>query len=129
VQSVEPLFVGEVSYRSWTPDGRMRHPSWRGLRPDRRREEVNRLPALASAETPEVVEGTMATPDGHWHVDVVRRSAIPSYRVSHGDNTLEVANIDDVQRIPARAGVDLSDLTEAGRTRDSRRRASGDERS
>ncbi len=39
-QWVEPEIVGEVEYRSWTPDGRLRHSSWRGLRPDRRPEEV-----------------------------------------------------------------------------------------
>jgi bifunctional non-homologous end joining protein LigD len=37
---VEPSVVGEVEYRSFTPDGRLRHSSWRGLRPDRRPEEV-----------------------------------------------------------------------------------------
>ncbi|MGZ3146330.1 non-homologous end-joining DNA ligase [Lentzea chajnantorensis] len=32
---VEPDLVGEVEFRQWTPDGRLRHPAWRGLRPDR----------------------------------------------------------------------------------------------
>ncbi|RKN43869.1 non-homologous end-joining DNA ligase [Streptomyces hoynatensis] len=32
---VEPLLVGEVAYRTWTRDGRLRHPVWRGLREDR----------------------------------------------------------------------------------------------
>jgi bifunctional non-homologous end joining protein LigD len=32
---VEPTIVGEVAYRNRTPDGRLRHPSWRGLCPDR----------------------------------------------------------------------------------------------
>lgn len=32
---VEPALVGEVAYRAWSPDRRLRHPSWRGLRPDR----------------------------------------------------------------------------------------------
>ncbi len=32
---VEPTLVGEVSYTEWTPDGRLRAPSWRGLRPDK----------------------------------------------------------------------------------------------
>jgi bifunctional non-homologous end joining protein LigD len=40
VQWVEPTVVGEVEYRSWTDDGRLRHSSWRGLRPDRRPDEV-----------------------------------------------------------------------------------------
>lgn len=40
---VEPDLVGEVVYRTWTPDRRLRHPSWRGLRADRTADEV-RLP-------------------------------------------------------------------------------------
>jgi bifunctional non-homologous end joining protein LigD len=32
---VRPALVGEVVYRNVTPDGRLRHPSWRGLRPDK----------------------------------------------------------------------------------------------
>jgi bifunctional non-homologous end joining protein LigD len=32
---VSPLMVGEVAYRTVTPDRRLRHPAWRGLRPDR----------------------------------------------------------------------------------------------
>jgi bifunctional non-homologous end joining protein LigD len=37
---VEPTVVGEVEYRSFTDDGRLRHSSWRGLRPDRRPDEA-----------------------------------------------------------------------------------------
>lgn len=32
---VEPTLVGEVMFRNWTPDHRLRAPSWRGLRPDK----------------------------------------------------------------------------------------------
>ena len=32
---VRPTLVGEVAYGEWTPDGRLRHPAWRGLRPDK----------------------------------------------------------------------------------------------
>jgi bifunctional non-homologous end joining protein LigD len=39
---VEPLLAGEVRYAEWTPDGRLRHPSWRGLRPDKSPDEVTR---------------------------------------------------------------------------------------
>ncbi len=35
-----PDLVGEVEFRSWTPDHHLRHPSWRGLRPDRDPREV-----------------------------------------------------------------------------------------
>jgi len=31
---VRPELVGEVVFKIWTADGRMRAPSWRGLRPD-----------------------------------------------------------------------------------------------
>jgi len=40
---VRPVLVAEVTFRSWTPDCRLRQPSWRGLRPDRDAVEV-RLP-------------------------------------------------------------------------------------
>ncbi|MDK3257559.1 non-homologous end-joining DNA ligase [Blastococcus capsensis] len=31
---VEPELVGEVAFTGWTAEGRLRHPSWRGLRED-----------------------------------------------------------------------------------------------
>jgi bifunctional non-homologous end joining protein LigD len=37
---VEPCLVGEVQYAELTADLRLRHPSWRGLRPDREPAEV-----------------------------------------------------------------------------------------
>jgi bifunctional non-homologous end joining protein LigD len=39
---VEPTLVGEVRFGEWTPDARMRHPSWRGLRQDKSPAEVRR---------------------------------------------------------------------------------------
>ena len=41
VRWVRPKLVGEVVFRSVTPDGRLRHPAWRGLRPDRRPREAH----------------------------------------------------------------------------------------
>lgn len=35
VHWVRPVLVGEVVYSNWTRDGRLRHPSWRGLRSDK----------------------------------------------------------------------------------------------
>lgn len=43
-QWVRPQLVGEVEFRSWTRDGRLRAPSWRGLRPDRTPDEVHQVP-------------------------------------------------------------------------------------
>lgn len=37
---VRPVTVGEVEFRNWTHDGRLRHAAWRGLRPDKEPSEV-----------------------------------------------------------------------------------------
>jgi bifunctional non-homologous end joining protein LigD len=37
---VTPRLVGEVAFGEWTERGRLRHPSWRGLRPDKNVDEV-----------------------------------------------------------------------------------------
>lgn len=42
---VEPELVGEVEFRTWTHDGRLRHASWRGLRPDKDPDDVTVGPA------------------------------------------------------------------------------------
>jgi bifunctional non-homologous end joining protein LigD len=41
-QWVTPRLVGEVAFSEWTNDDRLRHPSWRGLRPDKSPDEVVR---------------------------------------------------------------------------------------
>jgi bifunctional non-homologous end joining protein LigD len=38
---VEPRLVGDVAYRTVSPDRRLRHPSWRGLRSDKGPREVS----------------------------------------------------------------------------------------
>jgi bifunctional non-homologous end joining protein LigD len=50
---VEPELVAEVAFSEWTPDGRLRHPSFVGLRPDKPARQVVRegcLPRAASGE-------------------------------------------------------------------------------
>jgi bifunctional non-homologous end joining protein LigD len=39
---VKPTVVGEVRFSEWTRDGRLRHPAWRGLRPDKKVSQVVR---------------------------------------------------------------------------------------
>nr|WP_238345296.1 non-homologous end-joining DNA ligase [Actinopolymorpha cephalotaxi] len=39
---VTPKLVGEVRFAEWTRDGRLRHPAWRGLRPDKAPSDVVR---------------------------------------------------------------------------------------
>jgi bifunctional non-homologous end joining protein LigD len=41
-QWVAPRLVGEVAFGEWTTEDRLRHPSWRGLRPDKPPDEVVR---------------------------------------------------------------------------------------
>jgi bifunctional non-homologous end joining protein LigD len=37
---LEPVHVGEVRFSEWTAAGRLRHPTWRGLRPDKAASDV-----------------------------------------------------------------------------------------
>jgi bifunctional non-homologous end joining protein LigD len=37
---VQPTLVGEVAFTEWTGDHRLRHPTWRGLRPDKAPQDV-----------------------------------------------------------------------------------------
>jgi bifunctional non-homologous end joining protein LigD len=39
---VTPKLVGEVVFTEWTPDQRLRHPAWRGLRPEKAPADVVR---------------------------------------------------------------------------------------
>jgi len=41
---VSPKLVGEVEFAEWTGEGKLRHPSWRGLRPEKGPDEVTREP-------------------------------------------------------------------------------------
>ncbi len=108
---VHPVLVGEVAFRNWTPDGRLRHPSWRGLRPDKAPAQAVRV---AVAPPTERVEGAMQTPDGRWRVEVVRRGNSRWYRIRHGDDLLDWLSIETVERLLAEAGVDRSTLAAVG---------------
>jgi bifunctional non-homologous end joining protein LigD len=52
---VKPELVGEVSFTEWTRDGTLRHPSFQGLREDKRARDVVR-------ETPAHLEHSSAAP-------------------------------------------------------------------
>jgi bifunctional non-homologous end joining protein LigD len=42
---IEPVLVGEVAFSEWTTDGILRHPSWRGLRPDKSPSDLDGQPS------------------------------------------------------------------------------------
>lgn len=52
---VKPKLVGEVSFTSWTSDGRLRHPSFQGLREDKAPTEIvrERKPTPVSRSKPD----------------------------------------------------------------------------
>lgn len=42
---IEPTLVCQVSFTEWTRDGKLRHPSFKGLRPDKKARSVRREPS------------------------------------------------------------------------------------
>ncbi len=88
---VRPGLVGEVGYAEWTPGGRLRHPTWRGLRPDLTPADVRRdsdtLPS--SDEEPPV-------PEPRPKATTRASSKADSQRVRVGDRELTVTNLDKV---------------------------------
>ncbi|WP_250006873.1 non-homologous end-joining DNA ligase [Actinoplanes sp. M2I2] len=110
---VEPCLIGEVAFRNWTPDGRLRHPSWRGLRTDRAASSIRRAAEPIPPPSQGTVIGAMQTPDGRWRVEAVRRGRQDFYRLIHGDNVIDGLVIATVQRLLEEAGVHLGDLVDA----------------
>jgi bifunctional non-homologous end joining protein LigD len=108
-QWVNPVLIGEAAFRNWTPDNRLRHPSWRGLRPDK--SAPVRAPGVAQVH-PEV-EGAMQTSDGSWRVDIIRGASGLGYRVVHHDNVIDWLSLTDVEDLLRSAGIDMSDLAAA----------------
>jgi len=44
---VKPLLVAQVEYRSWSPDGIVRHAVFKAFRQDKRPSEIRKPPSLA----------------------------------------------------------------------------------
>ena len=95
---------------NWTPDGRLRHPSWRGLRLDKSPADAVRV--SAPMPEPEVVEAAMQTPDGQWRVEIVRRGASSWYGIVHGDDHLDWLSLDQVETILGKARGDRQTLVQ-----------------
>lgn len=109
---VEPVLVGEVEYRNWTPDGRLRHPSWRGLRADRT-PPVRRAPEPVSYPSQGEVVAALQTRDGKWRVEGVKRGSQRFFRLSHDDNVVDGLNIGDVERLLGADGIAMDELIDA----------------
>ena len=55
----------------------------------------------------------MQTPDRQWRIEAVRRGGDDFFRLLHGDNVIDDLLIEDLQKLLARAGVDMADFIEA----------------
>ncbi|WP_433796430.1 hypothetical protein [Actinoplanes sp. CA-252034] len=73
---VEPTLVGRSRSATGHPDGRLRHPSWRGLRTDRSVSSARRHPDPAVPPATGRVQGAYETPDGRWRVEAARRGRL-----------------------------------------------------
>jgi len=112
---VEPKLVGEVSFTEWTNDGTLRHPSFQGLREDKRaRDVVREKPIDTQAAEPEADTGRSASSAKHrGGVDSEASSA------KHRAPAKRSTETDDVNTV---AGVSISNATklmyaEAGLTK------------
>lgn len=85
VEFVSPELVAEVEFRNWTPDGLLRHASFRGLREDKAAEDVVReTPArrASAAEEPARMESavTLTHPDRvYWKDAGVTKQGLADY--------------------------------------------------
>ena len=70
---VKPVLVAEVAFTEWTSDGKIRHPSFQGLRADKK-------PRQVVQEKP----GTQASPDAGRTLRVRRASSQGSRHISAG---------------------------------------------
>jgi bifunctional non-homologous end joining protein LigD len=80
VHWVKPEVVAEMSFSEWTNDGRMRHPVYEGLRPDKKPTSVHR--ETPKAITPKQVEVTMNGKVAFSHLDKV---FFPKHKYTKGD--------------------------------------------
>jgi bifunctional non-homologous end joining protein LigD len=74
---IEPRLVAQVRFTEWTRDGKLRHPSFQGLRPDKQpAESVREIPA------PELV--TLTKPDKQLFPGITKSDVADYYRAVAG---------------------------------------------
>ena len=79
---VEPKLVAEVAFSEWTSDGRLRHPSFQGLREDKKASDVVReQPVEIPAPAPKTIPKTIpkAAP---------KEAAVAGVRLSNADRVV-----------------------------------------
>src|SRR6202008_543955 len=76
---VKPDLVCEVVFTEWTTDGKIRHPSFQGLRADKTPREVGREKASAAAP---------ARREGRAHANSRDDSTVAGVSISHPDRVV-----------------------------------------
>ncbi len=94
---VKPRHVAQVAFTEWTEDGRLRHPSFQGLRQDKRpedcvRERPRQAPVRprAAARGPHRRTGSKSRPTKRaaGRTATARVQRAPSVELTHGDRVL-----------------------------------------
>ncbi len=86
---VKPVRVAEVEFAQWTADGRLRHPSFKGLRQDKPAEDVRR--ETTAALPPEPDQGGENSSSATAGVNSPEESSpdrVAGIRLSHADRVL-----------------------------------------
>jgi bifunctional non-homologous end joining protein LigD len=84
VHWVEPRLVAQVAFSEWTSDGKLRHPSFKGLREDKAAQEVVReRPAAATAEP-----AKPAPKPAPMRARAARSNAVADVPLTHADRVL-----------------------------------------
>ena len=65
VRWIQPVMLCEVAFTEWTEDGRIRHPSFQGLREDKEARSVRREKAAHVVGAPRIRETTDPDPAGN----------------------------------------------------------------
>ena len=93
---VKPELVGEVAFGEWTPAGRLRHPKWKGLRPDKDPDDVTRESEVDQTDMDEPPSGAVVpSPSAPGGRSRSGGSSQPVH-VQVGGRELPVTNLDKV---------------------------------
>jgi bifunctional non-homologous end joining protein LigD len=76
---VKPTLIAEVEFTEWTGDGKIRHPSFQGLRADKKASDVVRERAVARAPKSSPRSRRPASPESN---------TVAGVRISHGERLL-----------------------------------------
>ena len=78
---VEPRLVGEVAFTEWTTDGRLRHPSFQGLREDKKASDVVR-------ERPQAVNAKPVDAKPAARSRAGKEATVAGVRISNADRVI-----------------------------------------